>query len=238
MKYRLVLRLFFLWCATALLCGAVYASPGAFEDAAVEEAVVADEAYLPQPPSCESSGFFQQQRQVKGLPLPLVSEGRFYHHCEQGIIWQTDQPVHETLVLHRNGKTYQLQEGKSSELSGRFGRVLSAILNGMMSGDNAMLTRLFYIEQQMENEWHLQPKKRSLRRGLDHINLVLPQRSTGGLPSGGVKVAMVDTSLRETVISLHYTPGEKFESIVPIDCSNDKKQSEACRFLRSIVAPE
>jgi len=225
------------WWTAGLLSAALCASPGAFEGAA-GDIIIQGEAYLPRPPYCESTGFFLQQREVKGLPLPLVSEGRFYHHCEQGVIWQTDHPVHETLVLHRGGKTYQFQNGKSSELSGRFGRVLSVILNSMMSGDHAMLARFFHVERQLENEWQLQPRKRSLRRGIDHIKLVLPQLSADSLPSGDVKVALVDSRLRETVISLHYNPVEKFDSRAPINCSNDTKQSGACQLLRSIVMPE
>lgn len=156
------------------------------------------EVRVPKRLSCQSHGSFLQKRQVKGLPLALQSTGVFFNHCDQGVIWATQSPVEETLVIRSKRPSLIVENGKQRVLKGYAGQLMSRVIHAMMNGQLASLQKDFEIRQDNPNAWSLRPKKSRLRRALQRIEFTLE--------GNRVRVSMLDRDELRTDIELDDQP--------------------------------
>jgi hypothetical protein len=144
---------------------------------------------------CSFSGSFTQSKDVSGLVGPLFSVGVFYYHCEVGVIWKTNEPVSQTFVFQKAGKAYNLQQQKVKTLKSAQGKILGRLLNSLIGGDQGQISEQFEVTTRAEIEceegrdackpsaevYILEPRKRSLKRGLKVIELDLAQSMSIGI---------------------------------------------------------
>ncbi|MBL4851587.1 MAG: outer membrane lipoprotein carrier protein LolA [Gammaproteobacteria bacterium] len=126
------------------------------------------------PQHCLLSGNFTQTRRLRTLPAPLVSSGQFFFSCHNGLIWQTESPINETLVYTQQEYYFQIKEEQSPQLlQSRLHDHLAKILLGLMSADKHYLQEQFTINNESNNKMSfiLKPKDKQLKRGLKKIIL-------------------------------------------------------------------
>ena len=71
------------------------------------------------PNSCNFSGQFVQKKAIKGLPIPLQSNGEFFFSCDLGLIWRTSSPFEEALLFANGATHFRIDEhGEHAPLSG------------------------------------------------------------------------------------------------------------------------
>lgn len=144
---------------------------------------------------CQFSGSFEQIKQIDGIDQALKSNGVFYHHCEQGVIWSTTEPVVETLIMRRDGKGFVITANEQEQLKSRQGKFLSSLLNSLMSGDQAAIEKQFKLKLGDNNTVTLTPTKRSLKRAIKFIEV---QRS---VDLKRVDITIVDRNAQKTHIN-------------------------------------
>ena len=104
----------------------------------------------------ELSGTFEQIRHIEGVPLPLVSQGKFYYHRQQGIQWQTLAPVSNEIIIREDGLYTLSSQDEEPIQSGH--AVMAEILLSIFSGNLAALQQHFEIEEKdgEQQGWVLQ----------------------------------------------------------------------------------
>ena len=157
---------------------------------------------------CSFSGSFTQSKDVAGLVGPLLSAGVFYYHCEAGVIWKTKSPVSQIFVFRKTGEAYKLQQQTATVLKSAQGKVLGRLLNSLIGGDQNQIAEQFKITTRPEIEcqegseackpsaeiYSLEPRKRSLKRGLKviELNLAQPKEEEGEGQSMSVGISILD----------------------------------------------
>ncbi len=104
-------------------------------------------------------GHFSQERLLAGFSRPLKSTGSFVLAPGKGLIWRTEAPLTDTVVITGNG-ILQIVNGQEAmripaqrmPVIGRFYDVLS----GALTGDAAALDKVFSVEKHADpNQWQL-----------------------------------------------------------------------------------
>ncbi len=125
------------------------------------------------PQTCVFSGSFKQNRELVGLPVPLVSQGRFFFSCEQGLIWQTQSPINETLIYTKAQLHFSLDQNNELQVADSLiHNYLGRLLLSLMGGDIEYLQKNFAIsEDQSKHALTLKPSSTALKRALQDILL-------------------------------------------------------------------
>ena len=130
------------------------------------------------PKVCHFSGEFIQTKQIKTLPIPLVSNGVFVYSCELGLIWQTQKPIIESLVFTNEELHFLVPEKRSIEnLDGVQHNFLANLLLGLMAGNTDFIENEFEILR-IENEQNtltLSPKNNMVKRAI--LTVVLNKKT-------------------------------------------------------------
>lgn len=149
---------------------------------------------------CVFSGSFKQNRVLDSLPEPLQSNGVFFYHCEYGIIWSTQTPIAEALVLKRDGSGFLLRDSQSKNLKSRQSKFLGKLLNDLMGSDPASIESQFAIERldPAMRKYHLTPKKRAIKRGVKAITISLPNDDE--LDQKAAVITIIDRNAQATEI--------------------------------------
>jgi hypothetical protein len=104
-------------------------------------------------------GHFAQERQLAGFSRPLKSSGSFVLAPGQGLIWRTEMPLVDTIVITPGG-ILQIVNGKEAmrlpasrlPVVGRF----YDVLGGALTGNTGSLDSVFKVERQADAvQWHL-----------------------------------------------------------------------------------
>jgi Outer membrane lipoprotein carrier protein LolA-like len=104
-------------------------------------------------------GHFVQERQLAGFSRPLKSAGSFVLAPGQGLIWRTEMPLADTIVITPGG-ILQIVNGKEAmrlpvarlPVVGRF----YDVLGGALTGNTGPLDSVFTVERQADaGAWHL-----------------------------------------------------------------------------------
>jgi hypothetical protein len=114
------------------------------------------------------SGEFQQEKQLKFLKKPLVSNGDFTYQQKLGLVWKTKAPFASTLLL---SETRLISNQIEREIPIGFGRIFASVLGG----DIQQLDQDFIINGQLKNQsWDLilNPKKQALSKAIVMLKLV------------------------------------------------------------------
>ncbi|GHA14658.1 hypothetical protein GCM10008090_25580 [Arenicella chitinivorans] len=178
----------------------------------------AAEERLPLPTTaCSYAGNFNQARFLSGIDEPIQTEGHFYFHCEYGVVWATQKPVSDALIVHRNGRGLQVNADQGAQkLTSRQSKFLGQLLTTLMSGDQAALQDLFQISAlDTAHRYRLTPRQRKLKRGIQYLVLDLAQLQVGldqndNTPSGAsLGIEILDRNHQTTRIAA--TQQQQFE---------------------------
>jgi len=136
------------------------------------------EGLLPQ--YCLFTGQFRQKRVIPSLPVPLVSQGRFFYSCHAGLIWHTDSPIVETLVYTSTGQQFEIRpDEQPKQLKSRLHGYLSIFLLRLMAADTEYLYENFTVDllaptalgDHLMGSLVLVPRRKMVKRALKKITL-------------------------------------------------------------------
>lgn len=113
-----------------------------------------------------TQGEFEQQKHLKVLRKPLVSQGSFTYHQNKGVIWQTLSPVTSILLVN---ESHLINTQGEQLIPATFGSVFQA----MLGGDLSKLQDSFIITAKQGDSWQLQlqPKDAMLQKIIQSIEL-------------------------------------------------------------------
>jgi len=158
-------------CSCRWLCFVVWALPFAnvlFAQSVKEPADIL-RSFVPE--GCYVKGQFTQEKAIKELSFPLVSEGDFLFDCKHGLIWQSIKPIPEMVIYPLLEQPRQVDaSGNLKILDGRVQREIGLLLNRLMGGDTHYILQSFDMSGS-ESLLTLQPKARPLNRFLQRIEL-------------------------------------------------------------------
>ncbi len=128
------------------------------------------------PAACHFSGEFSQTKQIKTLPVPLVSNGEFIYSCDLGLIWKTQNPIVESLVFTNQKLNFLVPEKLLIEnLEGVQHDFLANLLLGLMAGNVEFIAKEFEIEisEKKDNliQLTLAPKNKMVKQAIDTVVL-------------------------------------------------------------------
>ena len=182
---------------------------------------------------CQFAGTFEQVKQLNGLDQGLTSNGVFYHHCEQGVIWSTLTPMLETLVMRRDGKGFVITDADPKQLKSRQGKFLSSLLNSLMSGDQNAIEKQFELTTLASGAITLKPKKRTLKRAIKVIEVNKSQDNKN------VDITIVDRNFQRTHIKSVQTQlfdGEITTNTIAENCSAAMAEGSLAQADGSLTA--
>jgi len=131
--------------------------------------------YLPE--QCHYKGGFEQQQILVTLPVRLISKGTFYSSCENGIVWQTNQPhvSKEALILTRSDTHFRALQNDldSLEQIESIGiNSFASILIAIMQKDDAYLEQTFALDADLQSSTlKLTPLSAFMKKGISVITI-------------------------------------------------------------------
>lgn len=135
------------------------------------------------PKHCHFSNQFKQTKKIPSLPVPLISSGKMYFSCQAGLIWETQKPIQEILILTQSDYHFKQfsNSKKSSEtklkvLDSIETRYLSRLLIGLMSADKDYINRTFNINNTDALTFELTPKNNFLSKVIKTVRIKRPQQ--------------------------------------------------------------
>ena len=133
--------------------------------AQAEDTLTQIRARLPQTEIVQ--GHFSQEKQLKFLSKPLVSQGEFVFWQEHGVLWKTLSPVASTLLIN-NSRLLSNHGEQAIPVS--FGRIFPALLGG----DWTKLQADFNLNATLQTEsWQIElvPKDPLLAKAIASLHL-------------------------------------------------------------------
>ena len=134
-------------------------------------------------------GRFKQEKRIKFLRKPFISEGEFIYRGQHGVLWKTLSPLPSVLLVKENRV---LADQEEQQLPPQFSRIFQALIGGELS----RLSEDFLIEAEVRKpegwELRLKPKEEAFGR------LVRIMTLTGG--TGIRSLAVEETNGNLTLI--------------------------------------
>lgn len=147
---------------------------------------------------CSFGGEFTQEKFLTGLPESVSSSGHFFFHCEKGVIWSTDSPIQEALILRQDGKSLIRKDVQTKRLKGRQARFIGKLIRQLIAANTEAIHADFEVEHK-DGGFLLKPKKKSLRRAIQHINLSWHEKNND--EQATVVISILDRNDQKTKIS-------------------------------------
>lgn len=157
-------------------------------NAAISTFAIADSKHLKQhaeldnvlAKQCRFSGTFRQEKSLKGLPVPLKSNGRFLFDCDLGLIWHTATPITETKIYTMASTHFQLDDKREIDaLDDVIQTTIAKLLLDIMSANQEAITKNFKINSINPNSVSLTPNNTFLKKGIQSILLnKMPEKNT------------------------------------------------------------
>lgn len=182
---------------------------------------------------CSFAGEFTQQKHLQDLPQPFESTGFFFYHCDQGILWSTQSPIQETLLIKPSGKTWVIKDDNMQRLKGRQAKFISKLISQLIAADVSALQKNFAIKQ-LPDHFQLTPKRNAIRRALSLITVAWHESTDSTfLP---ITITMVDRTSQKNQIDAKPTRLFTKPSVdgILIDCTSISQLSpQHCEQLIS-----
>lgn len=126
---------------------------------------------LETPRSCLQYAEFRQEKQLQGLPKPLVSRGRILLDCNRGTVWHTRTPIQETMVYTFGNKHWLVKaDGEVQPIKNAAQKRIGDILARIVRGDREFLDKYFRRETTGDTT-QLVPTQKRLKKYIDTIAL-------------------------------------------------------------------
>ncbi|NNC99179.1 MAG: hypothetical protein HKN85_03260 [Gammaproteobacteria bacterium] len=201
----------------------------------VSTCVLANNPIITPSQSCVFSGTFQQNKSLAGLPTAVRSSGTFFYHCKVGVIWKTVAPIEETLVLNRDGDSYQVKDGLTTSLASRQGRLLGELINSLIGRDQLFISEHFDVSEiavdsagdAARSGVLLTPKENRIKRVFKRIELIQPAPDAAA-EADQVTISMLDRNEQWT----------RIESTKLADFGDHSDAIEHCFDQHAITAAE
>lgn len=159
------------------------------------------------PKVCNFSGEFSQSKQIKTLPVPLVSSGEFIYSCDLGLIWKTQKPIVESLVFTNQKLHFLVPEKLSVEnLEGVQHDFLANLLLGLMAGNTEFISKEFEIDVSEKKgdviQLTLQPKNKMVKRAIHSVILEKESSEESSIETNrnGLHILITDKNKQVTKI--------------------------------------
>lgn len=121
---------------------------------------------------CWFSGTFTQEKSLKGLPIPLTSDGQFLFDCERGLIWHTATPIIETKIYSLSSNHFDLNEKREIDvLDDVIQTTIAKMLLNIMSANTEAIANNFEITSADSNSVALIPNSGFIKKGIQSITL-------------------------------------------------------------------
>jgi uncharacterized membrane protein len=117
---------------------------------------------------------FTQQRYLKGLPKPFVSEGILYYDRDKGLRWETNKPIKSVFTVDKTGISFQVEDEPTQKEVHGAARRMSDLILSMYRGSREDLEKEFSIKFSSEtNGYRLQllPKDQMVSSHLQYVEL-------------------------------------------------------------------
>ncbi len=117
---------------------------------------------------------FTQNKFLKILTMPLVSNGTFWISQKNGVVWLMEKPAHSQIVITPTRVSFSDNQTQKTAKSMEY---VGKILQGLLSGDLAKINEQFNITIKntgdANNNWlvELEPKSLLLRKGIQSISM-------------------------------------------------------------------
>lgn len=104
------------------------------------------------------SGEFSLERRLNHFEAPLRSHGRFVLSAEHGLLWQTEAPLQQTVILSGRSLSRLTADGEVEALtadSDRVGRY-TQLIGKLLNGDWSAVESRFHVEDgdRDTDRWH------------------------------------------------------------------------------------
>lgn len=190
---------------------------------------------LPQT-ACAFTGSFTQTKILSGASQPLESTGQYFYHCQYGVIWVSQSPTQETLLLLNDGHSFVLQGEGLVRVSSRAGKFISRLVVGLMGGEASVLEQQFEIVESNQTSLLLVPKKRRLKRAIKSIQLITvagtSEAGASASQAGVADIVITDRNDQRTQIEAQQTRQYQASDDVIVSCINSQVTSdELCHSL-------
>lgn len=117
-----------------------------------------------------AKGEFQQKKFFKVLTHPIESSGDIYFDINQGLLWQTNVPVHSAMILKPSG--LYISDGLSELRKVNGANSIIQVLISAMSGNLKALEAEFTLQQIADGQClSLQPIDELMAKVIEKINL-------------------------------------------------------------------
>ena len=170
----------------------------AFDNAATEQELLRDIL----PSSCDFTARFEQSKQVKGIPLPLKSNGEFLYSCRLGLIWNTVYPFYETLLISNRKHSFRMDEdGELLPLQGAVQFGMSRVFMRLLKGDIDYFADEFSVQKALDNNaTRLTPESKFMKKGLAFIDVQKTEREETGV---SLTIEIQDVMGQVSIIDIH-----------------------------------
>lgn len=104
------------------------------------------------------SGEFSLERSLNYFKAPLRSHGRFVLSAEHGLLWQTEAPLEQTVILNDRSLSRLTADGEVETLtvdSDRVGQYMQ-LISKLLNGDWSAVESRFHVEDRDSDtdRWH------------------------------------------------------------------------------------
>ncbi|MBO1256751.1 outer membrane lipoprotein carrier protein LolA [Alteromonas sp. 5E99-2] len=171
------------------------------------------------PTSCHFSGTFSQQKNVKGLPVPLLSTGDFFFSCDLGLIWNTLSPFSEALLYINASNNFRIDDkGNVEALSGVAHYSMSKIFLKLLKGDTQYFADAFSVVLIPNSDTiELTPESSFMKKGIEHIHFNKNKDEQGNIQ---LEIRVMDITGQMTKVEIN--------NISEFDISGKRQAFEQC----------
>jgi hypothetical protein len=119
---------------------------------------------------------FEKVRKLKILSRPFVTSGRIIFLPEKGLVWQTLQPIEDTLLIGLEGVSqFKKDKPKPEKIDNPVVKSASQVFITLLSLDLEKIKTIFSIKEQAGDTeiktYILTPKDETLKKIIDHITM-------------------------------------------------------------------
>jgi outer membrane lipoprotein-sorting protein len=117
---------------------------------------------------------FTQNKHMKVLNMPLVSNGTFWISQKNGVVWLMEKPTHSQLVITPDGVSFSDQQTRKTAKSMEYvGKILQDLLSGDLQKINQQFAITIKNNGTADNNWliELEPKSVLMRKGITTISM-------------------------------------------------------------------
>jgi len=195
------------------------------------------------PRSCYFSGRFSEQKQLIGLPEPLLSQGRIMFACDRGLTWYTEAPIKEALIYSLGSQHFFYSQAQESIelLNSRLHNNIGKLLVSIMGADTDYINQYFKLidEPRVDKPYRFVPRKKAMKKFIGELRLQKFSMNDGSATNPVIVVEFDQPNVGSTRLTIAQV--EYRDSGSMVDCLAALKNQKICqRFstLNTLTEPK